>query len=331
MFRRRDTRGRNLQRERGLGGMLVGAMVLSLLSACGPKEPYASDDSAKSLLKLVATQPKPGGPYVLEVPEEHESDPGADVGTTTVSVAGTDVLHLSKNHLVLLVFGEPSDEEGASTAAHGSPGNLGAYWFARREGKWFLSASQDSVAWDGSHGNVGDARKVSLGGGKSAVALRSGGCWQGQCMGWLSLYEIHGDHMSELLRRESVEMDSSGAAEGCSELLELPIGTDKAVKSDGPGFSCAEAHTAWSITADKNRPGDLVMRFSGKQIDWQEPTENDAGDEATNTEADAGSDAARTYSVLHARVKGLEPASQVFRYKEGRYVLVKGGNPMASL
>jgi hypothetical protein len=46
------------------------------------------------------------------------------------------VVKLSDQIVVLIVAGTPADEQGNPVSGHATPGNLGAYWFSQKEGRW---------------------------------------------------------------------------------------------------------------------------------------------------------------------------------------------------
>lgn len=273
------------------------------------------------------------------------TSPVKDELTEFLVVTPSLVVPLAENRVVLLVEGTPSDEQGNAMAGHASQGNLGAYWFARQSGKWVQTAAQPSVAMTGFSGEIGRLQRVELGGGRIALAVTNGSCWQGQCGEWLSLYELGEQHAQDMLGEEAAIMihsDALGFSEGCETLAKLAPGTTHRLPLDAysPAVGCYDVTGEWSIARapDQERatPGDLVIYFKGVQTAVETVPKQAAKPKApakVGTAArefagpqGAGSNANPANNEYLATVSAVE-AVLTYRYENGRYVKASGENP----
>ncbi|WKB55408.1 hypothetical protein [Eleftheria terrae] len=324
-------------------------LLLAVLCACnrgapperpvppGRPEPHATSTDAAALMKVVVPEWSKDATVVIEVPGDGQDEP-----TAHVAVEKMQVVPLAEDRVVLLLSGRPSDENGNDRSSHSAPGHLGGYWFTRKEGRWFMTAEQPSIAWTGVSGEVGTIKPVSLGGGKVAIAVESGSCWQGYCANWLSLYELQADRASVLLDSERLHSDCESAHASCAGLLQLPPGDKVAVNADDYPVSsgCFNVTGTWRLAARADGPGDLVVHFSGRKTSDQgeavpagkgasaesAPDAASAASAATTTEAPSPEAQPPAGPQVLVTVHGVDE-TMVMRYANGRYTLVQGGNP----
>lgn len=190
---------------------------------------------------------------------------GHDVKMVAMSPA--QVLALDATHRVLAVTGTISDDAGNPAGSHAEPGNLGAYWFELRGGRWFVTHRRDSILWQGSNGEVGTVKQADLGPRTRALIVESGWCGQGYCVVGLDVLEIGSDAASLVLADAALSSESLGVAEGCKEMLEgakdLAPATSQALTPD----NCFDIGGKWRIAprADADR-GDVVIDFDGQEL-----------------------------------------------------------------
>jgi hypothetical protein len=244
--------------------LLAASFVLLALTACRfghSAELGAATDDKEALMHAAFPQWDAASAPVLRVPPAARDSPGHVVASPEL------VLKIDETHRVLLVKGIPSDEKGDNQGGHSSPGNLGAYWFERHDGRWMAGARQDSVVWTGVSGDVGTLKPVDLGGGHQAVALEAGSCWQGMCADWLSLVEFDAARAHAITDDVFLMSTSLDAVPGCKERLEghaiqaqeLPFAID--------ADNCFDVHGRWRIAPrDGSERGDLVVEFSGRDL-----------------------------------------------------------------
>ena len=289
--------------------------VLLALSACGPSKPYSTSANADDLIRVIAPRWSKGKQIALQLP----ADPKKDDAIEYVSIDEMLAVKLSTDHVVLFVSGAPSDEKGNSTASHATQGNLGAYWFQRRDEKWYRTTEQPSFAQTGFFGKTGEIKATALGGGKMGLSIENGSCWQGSCGAWLSLYEVELGKVAELLANEKISADSIGAHEVCGEMLKHSSGYQRVVESEKVG-ECYAVSGRWQIQKNSKAPGDLIFQFSGnKTVDKGE------------VDSKAYNDDEEDPPVKNLFLVRAFKQTMTMRYTNGRYVKTKGNNPVPDL
>lgn len=201
-------------------------------------------------------------PYVMEVPADDTKG-----GPMTVATTPAQVVSVDETHRVLVVTGTPSDEDGQDAASHASSGNLGAYWFTRRHGRWFVSARRDSLLWTGVSGHVGTVEPFDLGGGHRAVTVVGGSCWQGFCGDWLTVVEFGVDQARVIVDGLPLASDSTSAREGCDRLLDGAGGVPKEQLLQLGTETCFAVSGKWRLQprVDSQR-GDIAIDYTGHDL-----------------------------------------------------------------
>ena len=233
--------------------------------------------------------------WVMDVPSD---DPAQ--GLVKVAATPTLVVTIDETHRVLLVKGMPSDENGRLAAAHPTPGNLAAYWFSRAHGRWTVVKRRDSVLWAGTFGDLGEVAAFDLGGGRHAITVNSGGCWQGACIGVLDVVEVDADKASLSLASIPVMSETEGVTVECGAILRGDAGA--AIPKDWDAETCFRTEGNLQIRPrDGVEHPELVVHFTGREV---------ASDPATKA----------------LSVKVVDE-TQVFRYAAGKYAPISGRNP----
>lgn len=244
------------------------------------------------------------------------------------SLAPALVIKQSDNKITLIVVGSPSNAEGASQAGHSSRAVLGAYWFEKQGFHWLKVAEQANFAEEGYFGNPGDLRQTDLGNGNTALAVENGSCWQGSCAKWLALYALGEKKISQIFAG-GIGTDSENASRSCSDLLKLAAGQSMRVPLENySAYSvCQQITGASKILPSKNGPGQLVIEYSGKTTS---PKRVPISAETKATYINDGiEDGAPEEEYLVTMIAVQQ--KQVFSFRDGRYVLVKGKNPNPNL
>jgi len=202
-------------------------------------------------------------PYVLAIagpdPKEHD--------VKTVAMSPAQVVALDATHRVLAVTGTISDDAGNLGGSHAEPGNLGAYWFELRGGRWFVTHRRDSILWQGSNGDVGTVKQADLGPTTHALVVESGWCGQGYCVVGMDVLEIVSDAAPLVLADAALSSESLGVAEGCKEMLEGAKDLAPIVIQALTPDNCFDIGGRWRIAprADSDR-GDVVIDFEGTEM-----------------------------------------------------------------
>lgn len=285
------------------------------LSGCerGEEAPSAASNEPAALMQLAF----PGWKAAGEAPE-----------TGSYALRPGLVLKPGANRAVLIVVGVPADALGNSQAGHVSQAQLGAYWFEQRGARWFKVAEQPEFAQEGFSGNPGELRQIDLGGGKIALAVENGSCWQGSCGSWLALYVVGEQQLSKLFG-DLLSSDSEGASSGCSDLLKLGAGHQQRVALDdySSGSGCYQIVGRWSITPATAGPGPLRIEFGGLQSSAEQVPAVKKTGVPPKAEGSDSEEETEEYLVTVSKLQ----QQQVYNYENGRYVLVKGTNPNPGL
>jgi hypothetical protein len=300
-----------------------------LLGGCERVEeaPSAASNEPATLMQLAFPGWKPAGPEaVREIASPAETGKPPETGSYALSPGL--VLKPETDRVVLVVVGVPADAQGNTQAGHASQAQLGAYWFEKRGARWFKVAEQPEFAQEGFSGNPGELRQVDLGGGKIALAVENGSCWQGSCGKWLALYGVGEEQLSKLFG-DLLSSDSEGSTSSCSDLLKPGAGHQQRLALDdySSNIGCYQIVGRWSIAPAASGPGPLSIDFdglqsSGEMVPAQKKT-------AVPPKAEGGDSEEETEEYL-VTVSKLQQ-QQVYNYANGRYVLLKGTNPNPGL
>lgn len=312
------------------------ALLASVLAGCDTFEDPASAKGADPVILMHAAVSgwQPDGPRsVREIASPPtKTGTGAAVETEIVSyaLAPSLVIRLGEAKLALITIGTPANAAGVPQSNHGSAAMLGAYWFEKRDERWWKVAEQPNFAREGFFGDPGELRQVDLGGGKIAVAVESGSCWQGTCGKWLSLHLV-GENRVTRVFDDLITSDSEGAVGRCGELLALEPGRQLRVAvedySSASGCYRIEGHSRF--LAGRYGPGSLVIEYSGKTTSEElVPSEVAA---ATAEGRDGGEGEGEAPEEEYLVTVAALAERQVYHFRNGRYVLLKGRNPNPGL
>ncbi|PLK50132.1 hypothetical protein [Uliginosibacterium sp. TH139] len=309
--------------------------LASLLVACKSKAPeaFSTNTEAEALMQVAFPGWKKDALVVTQVTQPDTDASGVKQELPLwVQVTPAKVATLSADRVLLIVAGTPSDAQGASQAGHSTPGNLGAYWFERREGRWYLAGSQPSFAWSGFFGDPGELTLTPLGNGQQALGVVNGSCWQGMCGRWLSLYALGAQRVDALLGSEEalmIESDASGATPGCPDLVAAKPGSQHRLSLEdySTNYGCYSVSGTWQIQPGGSQPGDLVISFTGKQTSAQvvpiqapaAPASAPASEPLEEGEAPPSEEYLVQVQAVQARL--------IYRFKDGLYRHASGDNP----
>jgi len=236
------------------------------------------------------------------------------------------VLKPDLDHAILIVKGEPTDEQGNSVAGHSAPALLGAYWFEKREHRWYKGGEQPAFSQEGFFGDPGELKQVRLSDGQFMLAVENGSCWQGACGRWLSLYLVDGKKIDNVYSG-LLSSDTEGATASCEELLKLTTGERLRVARDdySNAFGCYRIEGRWQIGPSTSGPGELVIDFGGKRTSERDvPVAPDKAQALAQADTDKDG---RDYLVLVHEIH----ARQVLDFIDGKYAPASGNNPNPGL
>ncbi|MFT3734377.1 MAG: hypothetical protein QM776_05055 [Rhodocyclaceae bacterium] len=301
---------------------LAALLALSLVG-CEKSEPEASADSTQpaALMRVVFANWSEKQPVEIELEEDNE------VVQQWMLVRPEAVVQLSPQAVVLVASGSPANENGDQTAGHATPGNLGAYWFQQREGRWYLTQARPSFAQTGFTGDAGKLSVARLDASTQALIVENGSCWQGFCGSWLDIFGVGADNMKRLLRDDAtiaLWASSTGVQEHCSDVVEkgLTVAVPASATSVG---QCFEVTGRWSLKPRKG-VADLVLEFSGAIVDDTTTTPT-LPPQASAPAADASTPGAEAEEWLLVRARPVKETA-VYRFANGAYSLVRGKNPV---
>ena len=288
--------------------LLVSLLCLPLaaaLPACqrqaSPVAPVAASDGLDALTHELFPTWKAGGLVVLNVPSD--SDP-----KQLVTIAATPVLvvKVDPTHRALVMVGTPSDEQGHESASHAQGGNLGAYGFELRGGRWVRTTVQDSVLWTGQSGALGDVKSVDLGAGHMALSVESGWTGQGYDVGALDLIALEPAGARVVLSNVRLHSDSLGVASGCEQWLDGGKAPAPQALAELTADNCFDVSGTWGVQplAGGER-GDIVITFDGHRL------VTDPRSQAKSVQAVAGTLVYRYSNGSYAKVRGENLAPEV--------------------
>lgn len=163
---------------------------------------------------------------------------------------------LPSGDMLLVANADQADESGEAMGTHAASGLLNVYVLRKENGRWRLIKRHEAIDELGSSGNIGTAQWVSLGKGRTGLAMLHGGTWQGATITLLSLYDVTaGDVLA--LTNEPIHIHSdSGPCSGQKECWDI-TGNWKFVPASGTGTNKA--------SNANNDFDDLVIEFSGQR------------------------------------------------------------------
>lgn len=313
-------------------GLCAGVAVLMVVG-CGIFEDTGStkSDAPEALMRVAVPGWKAEGPHsVLQIAAPAEGKGAKEREILPYALAPSAVLKLGEGVIVLITSGTPADDEGNQQIGHASSAMLGAYWFEKRDERWFKVAEQPGFALEGFSGLPGELRQLDLGGGKIALAVNNGSCWQGACGEWLALYAVDGRRMTKIFADLiSSDNESESASGSCSDLLALDAGAQRRVSQDeySSVLGCYQIDGRATIQPTGKGVGQLVIEFSGKMASEEivpvvpKPAQSLAQDESESEELE------EEFLVTMEAVQ----RRQVYSFRNGRYVLLRGQNPNPTL
>ncbi|WP_156455187.1 hypothetical protein [Janthinobacterium sp. B9-8] len=255
-----------------------------------------------------------------EIPEYLvETTEGKEPSAYLFEMSTEQLIRLDSNRAVLITSASPLDQQGESVSGHLLAGLISAFWFKQVDGRWYADGQQTQLDWIGAFGSIGKSKVVKLSSNQFALGVESGDCFQGACFTDLMLYELGGEKVKSLLKHSiRIAADTMGVRGDCEQILKQPVNKViryRHVESAQSSINCVDVKSDWAIKANGKNPGDLLIRFSGF-IEEQKTIEKiaaEVGEEESTIVVD---------SIL-SPIK----QQQLFRYREGKYLLVSGKNP----
>lgn len=289
--------------------LLLVLPLAAALVACSKKEmPPANDNIA-----AISTDTKFGplmravfgndyreekGAALASLPNNDGPDNNSESAQFVVEAKTSTVLATGETALV--TSGVPVDEEGNPSVDHASPGQLSVYVLMQTNNEWKIIGRYDNIDALGSAGNVGTAKWVQLGAGKTGLAMLHGGTWMGYSIQLLSLYSVAANKVERLTGEQAINMesDSNGA---CT-----------------PDIECWDIHGDWQFVDNKSGAPffDLSIAFTGER----------------SPAVDAGEETATSANEIETK-REAKPVSgtAVYRYQDSEYKLLSGENIVPNL
>lgn len=318
--------------------LALAACALVLLAGCNRADnadttPSAASDEPTTLMQAAFPGWKADGAAavrsIVSPPGQAPDGKPTPAEENTYKLSPALVISLAPHRVVLIVAGEPANADGDSRADHGTPALLGAYWFEKRDERWFKVAEQPDFAQEGFFGNPGKLRRQALGGDAPGLVVENGSCWLGSCGQFLGLYLI-GDQRVDKVFGDLLTSSGQGPSD-CRDILKLEPGQLRQVTQEDPAvsFGCYNIEGSWKILPSAQGPGHLVIEFKGKETKAEQlpasptPPGPDDHDEAGNAITEVDSEYLVTIRPIRQK--------QTYRFANGRYQLIQGKNPNPGL
>lgn len=269
---------------------------------------------------------KKGNERIVDVELPTHDDQGhlsKALGSSQLDVTPREVIRLDDTHAVMLTEGVEVTDTGERVDAYASGAWLGAYFFDKQPSGWVLDKRIDGVSYDGVAGTYGETHVVRMSPTEFGFWSMAGGCWQGYCGTWASVFGIRPgriERLAETLRVSASDLGAKGDCEDIQKGDDAPAsGSDVPVR----GAAQAPASAANDGAGSKNTGGDAAGTPQCFDID---------GKLAFEQGVDALGDLRMTFSGEEtigqgSQVRNVDDVA-VYRVKDGKYVLVEGRNPV---
>ena len=223
----------------------------------------ALDDTPQALLHEALAAWRADRPLLAILPNDKPKDP-QDI---TVALKPVLVAAIGDDQRILVLTGEPADDEGQPAASHIDQGVVLTYGFRRRDGRWWRTGQPPTRTWTGFEGQAGTIRTIELAPRHPALVIENGSCWQGYCGGWLTLLGLDVDHVTPLADSLPMNSESSGATEGCGPFLEARPADAASVPKGLDPQNCFDIASQWHLEPSPDGDGsDFVIAFTGREI-----------------------------------------------------------------
>ncbi|WP_414440251.1 hypothetical protein [Burkholderia sp. 22PA0106] len=229
--------------------------------------------------------------------------------TTRVEIAPRQVIRLDDTHAVMLTEGVGVADTGVRDDSYASGAWLGAYFFRRDATGWLLDKRVDGVDYLGVAGTYGDTSVARIGADEFGVVLTGGGCWQGFCGTWASVYGVAPGRIATYASTVPVDGNNLGASGDCETALQQPgaakgaaaSDTDVAVGTDASNPpACFDISGKLALVTGGNGGSEMQIRFDGVE----------------STDTDDGTRSRQIHQTA------------VYQLRGGKYVLSSGHNPV---
>ncbi|WP_375591539.1 hypothetical protein [Chitiniphilus eburneus] len=283
--------------------------LLLTLAACGPQTPSAASLERNTLMPLFFPGWASRDGQRIQPLQLEESSGRFDISPVQVT-------RLSDRRALMITAATEVDEHGEAVGGHDTPGLIGAYWLRRDGERWVADTRQDDAGRAGFFGEIGSTEVVKLAAGRFALAVEYSSCWQGECGGWLSLYELGEQRVRPLLDEPiAISALNSGAVPpptDCDAILVREPGQTERLEEDEERRACYEVTGSWQIVPGHDAPGDLVLDFRSLNEDY-------------HPQQDASSPTILVDSATRRSTQRM-----IYRYQGDRYVPRSGRNPVPS-
>ncbi|MCR1770425.1 hypothetical protein EXE55_19580 [Burkholderia glumae] len=250
----------------------------------------------------------------VELPERDDAgrirraDGAAKTIAARVEIAPREVIRLDDTHAVMLTEGVSVDDGGVRDDSYASGAWLGAYFFRRDAAGWVLERRVDGVDYLGVAGTLGETSVARIGAGEFGLVVTGGGCWQGFCGTWASVYGIRPGRIATYASTIPTDGNNLGASGDCDAALKAAEAahgaaseTDLIATADaGSPPSCFDINGKLSLAAAADGTSEMRIHFDGAQT-------SGPGDEPA-------------VRLIHQ--------TAVYRLRDGKYMLASGRNPV---
>ncbi len=232
----------------------------------------------------------------------------AKTAAARIEIAPREVIRLDDTHAVMLTEGVSVDDGGVRDDSYASGAWLGAYFFRHDATGWVLEQRMDGVDYLGVAGTLGDTSVARIGADEFGLIVTGGGCWQGFCGTWASVYGIKPGHVATYASTIPTDGNNLGASGDCDAALKAADTAHGAasetdvIATTGTGSppSCFDINGKLSLATAADGTSEMRIHFDGAQ-----------------TSGSSDEPAVRT---IHQ--------TAVYRLHDGKYVLATGHNPV---
>jgi len=240
-----------------------------------------------------------GAVFVATSDENLDADQSGDDASEMQMITPIALIKADETNVALIVERVAADATGVVRAAHPSQAIIDAYFFTKRYGAITLDHRKVGILNAGFFGSIDRSDVFALTPTSRAVTLTYGTCFQGECGTWVSVFVVSQGKVVVWADALPLSADNLSAEEVCSRYRLRGVPLERGCYSAVGTFDFGRG-------SFRTKPSDLVIRFKSALT----------GDQS------------RDGKMQESKAGGYVNTVAVYRVINGKYVLLRGSNPV---